>query len=365
MRNRSVLAAALLLGLATFHPVGAQPGPTPAPVDATARRAVVAELSRQLQTSYVFPEVARAVATSLKTKEARGGYATATDTDAFARALTRDLQTLGKDLHFQVDYDPEFQPQPEGEVRSAADLEAERAMVARRAYGIERVQRLPGNVGLLEVRGFGPAEMVGEAMTSAMKLLSGTDALILDLRRNDGGEPAGVAHLLSHFFAQGDERHLNDIYDRPRDSTRHYWTHPGVLPRYTRPVYVLISPRTISGGEECAYDLQTQKRATLVGETTAGAANPGGPVALGNGMVAFIPTGRSINPVTRTNWEHVGVKPDIAAPAAEAQKVAYIAALRELLKTEQNADIRESLQKHLAGAEAGKEEKPVYTLPPR
>jgi C-terminal processing protease CtpA/Prc len=206
--------------------------------------------------------------------------------------------------------------------------------------------------------------MVGPAFTAAMTLLSGTDALILDLRRNGGGEPDSVAFLLSHFFPSGDVRHLNDIYTRPTGSTRQYWTLPGVELRYDKPVYVLVSPRTFSGGEECAYDFQTQKRAVLVGETTGGGANPGEDVALGGGFFAFIPTGRSINPVTKTNWEHVGVKPDIAVPAADAMKTAYAAILRSMLPGKTDPDELAYFKRTLARVEAGLPETPVYSAGP-
>lgn len=193
-----------------------------------------------------------------------------------------------------------------------------------------------------------------------VSLLAGTDALVLDLRRNGGGEPESVAHLLSHFFGVDDDRHLNSIYSRPENTTREYWTNPAVTVRYTNPIYVLTSNDTFSGGEEAAYDLQTQNRATLVGETTGGGANPGDNVALAHGLVAFIPTGRSINPVTRTNWEHVGVKPDIAVPATVAMKTAYIAILTDLIGKTADPDQRESLKDALTRAERGEIDLPGY-----
>ena len=364
MSKRPLLALALCLATAAAA-AAAQHRPDKVPVDAATRKAVIAELSTQLKANYVFPDVAAQVATALAAKDASGGYAQATDSEAFADALSSDLRTLGRDGHFHVGYDPQFRPSPANAVPDAATLERMRREISSRGFGLERIERLPGNVGYLELRGFGPTSMVAPAISAAMTVLSGTDALILDLRRNGGGEPETVAWLMSHFFAPGDERHLNDLYFRTGDTTRQYWTTSAAGPRYLRPVYVLTSARTFSGGEECAYDFQTQKRATIVGEKTGGGANPGDGFAIGRGYAAFIPNGRAINPVTKTNWEHVGVTPDIAVPAADAQKVAHAAILRDLLAASQDADEKDYLQDVLKKVDAGVVDPPVYTPPHR
>ena len=358
MIKRHLLTFALAL---CVLPAIAQQGPKPVPTDAATRKAVIAELSSQLRANYVFPDVADTLTAALAAKEASGAYAKATNSKAFADALTNDLRTLGKDSHFFVGYDPGFRATPANAVPDAETLAAMHKEIASRGFGIDSARRLPGNVGYLELRGFGPTAMVGPAISGAMTMLSGTDALILDLRRNGGGEPETVAYLMSHFFAQGDERHLNDLYFRNGDKTRQYWTIPSVGPRYTRQVYVLTSGRTFSGGEECAYDFQSQKRAKIVGEKTGGGANPGDGYAIGKGYAAFIPNGRAINPITKTNWEHVGVAPDIAVPAADAQKVAHAAILRDLIAASKNPDEKAYLQDSLKDVEAGKPDVPVYT----
>jgi len=49
----------------------------------------------------------------------------------------------------------------------------------------------------------------------------------------------------------------------------------------------------------------------------------------------FIPTGRVINPITKTDWEGVGVKPDVAVPEEKALKMAQRMALKKIAgKTE-------------------------------
>ncbi len=350
--------ALLLPTLVATLSAQAPPAPSLSPAQ---RKEVVEALAQQLKARYVFPEVAAKVGRALKDKAARGGYDAASTAPAFAEALDKDLRALGQDLHFRVGFDPNFQAVPESQDRPPTPEEAAqtRQEMLRMGFGISKVERLPGNVGYLEVRGFGPTAAVAPAYAAALTLLSGTDALILDLRRNGGGEPESVAYLLSHFFPEGDIRHLNSIYDRPKDATRQYWT-VAVGAHYARPVYVLISPRTVSAGEECAYDFQTQRRATLVGEVSGGAANPGEDVPLGHQFVAFIPTGRAINPVTKTNWEHVGVKPDLAVPAADALKAAHTAILKDLVAQAKDPDQHGELEATLAQVEKGEVNRPNY-----
>jgi hypothetical protein len=362
------LAAALFTATLPVHALAAtDPLPPDTALSAADRREVVDSLAQQLRQRYVFPDRAEKLAARLVARSRHGDYENAKTVEAFAEALSHDLRGFGDDGHFRVDFDPGFDPVRDSEehVPSAEEAAQRRAEMASWGYGISRVQRLPGNIGYLDLRGFGPTEMVGGAYDAAITLLAGTDALVLDLRGNGGGEPESVSYLLSHFFAEGDRRHLNDLYNRPSNRTREYWTTSFVPVRYLKPITVLISKFTFSGGEECAYDLQTQKRATLMGETTGGGAHPGEGAALGHGLVAFVPSGRAINPITHTDWEKVGVKPDISLPAADAMKAAYLGLLQDRLKAVKDPQEQGPLQDVLKRAQAGEIELPGFTPPRR
>lgn len=333
------------------------------PLNASDRVAILQALVAKMNANYIEPAVAERAGKAIVRKNSEGGYASVASAEAFSEALAKDLREFSGDLHFGARLDERFRERSNAnDIPSRAEMDLMRDVTVRRGYDIDKVERLPGNVGYIELRGFGPTEFVGPAYTAAMSLLAGTDALILDLRRNGGGSPASVAYLMSHFFPLGDMRHLNDLYFRPTNETRQFWTVPTVAPRYDKPVYVLTSARTFSGGEECAYDFQTQKRATLVGETTGGGANPVRPFDVGHGIVVAIPTGRAINPITKTSWEHVGVKPDIAVPAAQALQTAHAAILRTLVASAKDDNERAKLQRLLAMVEKGEAETPVYTL---
>ena len=334
MSARAVaLGIALSLGAA---PVAAQtPIPVGGPVrdtviDAARRAWVLDTLALRLRSSYVFPEKVPPIVRELRARAGAGRYDGITSAVAFADTLTAHLRELGQDQPRRVlDSDrklprrspgPEPTPTPE-EARRREESMRERARGA--GFGLGRVELLPGNVGLIEVRMLAfPPSAVGDAYRDAMARVADADALVLDLRANGGGTPYAGALLMSYLFGD-DSVHLNSVYWRPEDRTEEIWTRPDLVRGHrrfgpTKPVYVLVSRRTFSAAEELAYDLQARKRAVIVGETTRGGANPGGGEILDDHFGAFVPSGRAINPVTRTNWEGVGVKPDVAVPADQA-----------------------------------------------
>ena len=199
-------------------------------------------------------------------------------------------------------------------------------------FGIRQVERLDGNVGYLDVRRVAVPANAGPAVSAAMELVAGTYALILDLRQNHGGAPEGVVFWCSYLL---DERptHLNDIFHADTGETRQFWALPYVPgTRYVdRPVYVLTSGHTFSGGEDFAYTLQALGRATVVGETTGGGAHPTRGFPISAAVHIGIPFARSVNPVTGTNWQGTGVVPDMPADAERAYDVAYAKALEHVL----------------------------------
>jgi Peptidase family S41/N-terminal domain of Peptidase_S41 in eukaryotic IRBP len=199
-------------------------------------------------------------------------------------------------------------------------------------FGIRRVERLDGNVGYLDIRRVPVPANAGPAITAAMELVAGTFALIIDLRHNGGGAPEGVVYWCSYLLEEH-PTHLNDIFHADTGETRQFWALPYVPgTRYVdKPVYVLTSSHTFSGGEDFAYTLQALGRAEVIGETTGGGAHPTRPFPISPAVHIGIPFARSINPVTGTNWQGTGVVPDIPVPEEQAYDTAYAKALRHVL----------------------------------
>ena len=298
----------------------------------------------------MFPEVAHRAGDELARQ--RGALEAIGDPERFADRLTEVMQGVTHDKHIRVRYRLHALADPAPGGSSPSSEAEEKRESELRNNGVERVERLPGNIGYIELRGFLPPQWASESITAAMTLVAHADALIVDLRRNGGGEPATVAFMSSYLF--DGKVHLNDLYWREGNRIEEFWTADKVPgPRYggSKPVYVLTSSRTFSGAEEFSYNLKTLKRATLVGETTGGGANPGDMHSLSAHFDAFIPEGRAVNPITKTNWEGVGVQPDVATSADRALDVAQVLALTRLVAAEADAPRREAMQARLAQLE--------------
>lgn len=322
------------------------------PITAAERDETIEAIARELTEKYVFPKKATEVARAIRARKKRGEYNGITTGHALATTLTGHINEILLDAHFNVRYSKEPLPprQPQA-APSAEELARHEEFSNHVNGGFERVERLPGNIGYLEVRGFGFPGRGFTAASAAMDFLSETDALIIDIRRNGGGAPEVVAFLCSYFFAE--PVHLNDLYFRPADATRQFWTSPVPGKAYVdREIYVLTSKQTGSAAEEFAYNLQNLKRATILGEVTWGGAHPGDMVRLGEHFRAFVPSGRAINPISKTNWEGVGVKPDIAVPADDALRVAQVALLEKQLAKATDPDVKATLETRLRELQA-------------
>lgn len=318
MKYRTPIVGAVMLGLASsiiaaFASV--QQGPVT--LDVTNRRAVVEAAAKMLRERYVFPDVADKAAQAIESELAAGAYDGLDQPGAFAQRLTEDLRAVARDKHLRINA-PGAPAGPPGGTPPPAPPRAD--------GGVTRADILDDNVGYVEIVGFPPPAAFNGPVNRAMTALQKTRALIVDVRRNGGGSPVTVSHLVSYFLRSGERVHINTFINRnPGTETfrsEDFWSDTTPFSYTGKPVFVLASGRTFSGGEEFAYDMQVMNLAKVVGETTGGGANPGGTVRLAAGLAMFVPGGRARNPITGTNWEGVGVKPDIAVPSENALKAA-------------------------------------------
>jgi C-terminal processing protease CtpA/Prc len=341
---------------------GVDPGPDRT-IDAAERRAVIEGVIARLKEAYVFPDTALVMERAIRARQRGGEYDKITSGKALADSLTSHLQAVSRDKHLRVRHSATTLPvaADNGAGPDSVERAQQHRFAQRLNAGFERVERLPGNVGYLELRSFGfDTGEVSAVAAAAFTFLANTDALIIDVRRNGGGSPFMVAQVASYLFGP-EPVHLNSLYWRPGNRTDDFYTQRQVKgTRYgpDKPLYVLTSRNTFSGAEEFTYDLQTRKRATVVGDTTGGGAHPGGMQRVTDHFGVWVPTGRAINPITKTDWEHVGVRPDIAVPSDQALATAHLTALRALRTQATDDDQRRMIDRAIADLERGEDAKP-------
>jgi hypothetical protein len=290
-------------------------------IDGAGRAKVIDGTIANLDSFYVFADVAKRMGDSLRARRARGAYDTYTNGISFGLMLNREVSELSRDKHMRVNYSVRtIPPRPATPAPpSPEDSARMRSQMDEMNCGFVKVEQLDGNVGYVKFNGFADVDFCGATASSAMNFVAASRALIVDLRDNGGGSPAMVAYVSSYLFST--RTHLNDLWTRRTGATQEFWTRDDIPGRRfggEKPVYVLTSARTFSGAEEFTYNLKSLKRATIIGETTGGGAHPVSGHRIDDHFMIGVPFARAVNPITHTNWEGVGVTPDVKVPAADA-----------------------------------------------
>lgn len=292
---------------------------------------VVDSFCHELKDKYVIVQRADEAIELLNRRLAEGKFS-GLHRSELAKALTSTANEVCHDAHLEVAYVQDAVP-PDGPRRRDPNARKEiEDLIRTNNAHVVSVSVLNGNLGYLAIKHFDPPEFAQRPIDAAMAFLAETDALIVDVRGNPGGVPDTVCSLISYFLPPG--THINDIIFREGAGTRtvRFTTKPVPSNHYGhRNVYVLVDSATGSAAEEFAYDLQMQKRATVVGEKTWGGANPGMTVRLSDHFVAYMPVGMARNPVSGKNWDGTGVVADVRCSGADSLKRAELLALQELL----------------------------------
>ena len=316
----------LLVFLLLSNLLFAQSLPTLSP---KTKREVIESLQEMVAQLYIFPEKGEEMADMLDKKRSQNAYARIKTPEAFAEQLTQDLQAVSKDFHLMIYSGPStldvYSDTKEIEYDDGYYLARDK----RQNFGFLRTEILGGNIGYVRFDDFAEWEAGQKTVAAAFAFVQHTDALVIDLRQNTGGSPEMMAYIASYFFPKKPQTSFSSLYFRPSDTTvplRSVKKLDG--PRLEKmPLFFLIGANTASAAEGLAYDLQQLGRATLIGDTTRGGANPAQVYALPDGFRAMIPIGKAINPITQTNWEGTGVFPDQSVPAADALLAGHFAAL--------------------------------------
>jgi hypothetical protein len=298
-------------------------------------RLVVDDIAAAIESHYFDADAAARIAGKLSSAALDGQFDATTDPHALAIRLTELL--VQEDRHFKVS-PPRGQPEKAAEPATGLRRYSFAERLKRQGQGFRKTEVLPGNIAYVEVSNFADIDFdhasdpARRAADAVLTLVAMTDAIIVDLRANGGGAPAMVGYLASA-FVERDAEVYNDFVTRAESfSEAPAETAAEHLP--DTPLYVLVSSATGSAAEAFAYTLQAADRATVVGQVTAGAANPGTEIETPSGFSIFVSSGSPVNPITGRNWEAIGVQPDVVTEAGQALVVARTLALQSMMAGE-------------------------------
>jgi C-terminal processing protease CtpA/Prc len=257
----------------------------------------------------------------------------------FAQLLTKEIQKISNDLHFNIIYS-------ENEILENTKFDPE--IYKLNNYGIQKIENLAGNIGYVKINYFAPLTVAKDIYLSMFKLISNTDALIIDLWDNGGGEPDTVNFLESYLIDNSQELKTFTVYDRNNNIIKEYYISSDFpTKKYKRDIFVLTSIKTFSGAEDLTYVLKNLKRATIIGEKTQGGANMIDEYKINNHFYIRIPIYRVIYEQTKSNWDNVGITPDIPMSPGNALNYAHIKAIESIIKKNVRPEMNEESKKLL------------------
>jgi hypothetical protein len=333
MKKPACLMILVLLSFSVLIGQSAQTAIAPAE-----KKEVIDALCANLEREYIFPEITEKYVRMLRDNLRSGQYDKIVQPGEFAVTVTNDLMAVHRDEHLRVLFNPAWVE----EERNRRELDGQAIKLQERRsrttnYGFIEIKILPGNIGYLRLDSFSYDTGAQDAAVGAMGFLANADAVIIDLRRNGGGSPEMVQFLCSYFL-DNPRKHLNSFSYKDPERLTQYWTYtylPGK--RLDKAdLYLLTSENTFSAAEEFSYNLKNLKRATVIGETTGGGAHDNRFVILSDRFEMSLPFARAINPVTKTNWEGVGVEPDVKVPQDKALGTAQAMASQRLAEREKD-----------------------------
>nr|MBC7611500.1 S41 family peptidase [Pseudopedobacter sp.] len=282
-------------------------------------KVLIDSLTNSVKKHYIFPEKSVRINKYLKEQYKKGVYDVIRDPNQLAYRLIEDIRKVNYDSHFNIFYQPKDAEHKETLSEREENIKDQVAFERESNFKFKKLEILPGGIGYIQFNEFiGNVKGAKPTLTAAMTFLKNSKAIIIDLRYNGGGSPEMVNQVESYFFKE--RVHMLDMLSTFSKDTMSLYTDPtstdGLL--LSMPIYILTSKNTFSGAEDFSYAMQTQKRAIVVGETTGGGAHAAFLFSIGQGFWARVPFARAINPITLTDWEDVGVIPDITVAASEA-----------------------------------------------
>ncbi len=283
---------------------------------------IIDTLTYKLEQNYVLPDKGKEMSTFINKKYKDGLYNKITNPSTLADILTKDVLSVHNDEHFFIEYNPKLAEQlalPRDSVYWAEQLKIDRA----KNHGFKNIEVLNGNIGYVDLSYFAYLNPESEKVANAsFQVLSNCKAIIIDLRYGMGGQPEMVACIAKYFIKERKQMFALTLRNRKNNYNLYCEPDNNYTSLYETPLYILTSYKTFSAAEMLTYFLKTEHRAVIVGEQTRGGAHNAPKSFLYKNFIVALPCGDAYSPTTKTNWEGVGISPDINSKADKALDVA-------------------------------------------
>ncbi|WP_299245195.1 S41 family peptidase [uncultured Aquimarina sp.] len=315
-------------------------------VDTKELTTLIDSISAIVQRFYIEPKTGKQIANRIRAKYKKGHYDSIKNPKVLSDSLREDLRAINGDLHMSMIY----RSPREISKDDAPSIQVNKSGLWTN-YGLNEIKVLDGNIGYLKIKHFTQhqyLDSIKPIITSAIESLKKTDALIVDVRNNGGGFEDMVAYYISYFVDSKNPIHLSDYRCTLHNHTYGISTDPNVLGTKLPNVklYILVNANTGSAAESFAYMLKHMGRATIIGEITAGAGNGASHHEINDRFTIQVSSEETINAITKTSFEKIGVIPNIPTNSAQAFSVGYKLAL-EYAKENNKKNIHPSNYDHL------------------
>jgi hypothetical protein len=318
---------------------------------------IVSKIALIIGAQFANREIAKNIEAELKAGIVAKKFSHEIRSEEFELKLTNHLRALSGDNHIGLVCDPSavqrYQAREKSQSSASEKTKDEQNRSQQLAesrvenFGVKKVELKNGDIGYLEMSYFdGHINESKPIFEGAMNLLFGAKAIILDLRRNGGGNSRILPLFLSYFIGPKPTHFATQLTPWKNEKLELFTLENVNGPRFwDKPIYILISGTTFSLAEHVTYHLRAFQHATVIGERSYGGGRAFDPVVIDDRFFIRLPRIEITNALTNAMYEEgKGIVPDVPTTSDDAPNVGYQLAIDDLLKIETDDQERSDLE---------------------
>lgn len=300
----------------------------------------ITAIAKLIDDNYVFPKKGKQIATHFLQEYKNGKFNQTNDWNTFGSIATECLRNFSHDGHLYVRHDPKTVKELTAAQHDPVDSNSTDQFsydpfyygkeAIEKNFGFREVKILDGNIGYIKLSEINISARSLPVLFAAMEFISNTKALVIDLRDNGGGGSELGSVFPSYFLPK--DIPLLDFKTRNGPSTIDKTVLWLTEKKYDNPLFIIVNNGTASAAEAFAYSLQNKKRAKIIGQPSAGAANMNSWYVVNEQIFVSVSTAAPTLPGTEVSWEQIGIQPDHIVEAGTEIEFILTTELKEIPK---------------------------------